>query len=150
MGRTNRVSRVLDATPPTTTVASGRCTSEPTPVESSIGIKPSAAIAAVISTGHRQILAGHVKRCDAANQGQRHIEHDQQRLSNEVEGEVEQQKNQAERERRHDHQALLCPLLVFELPAENDGVAGGQIDLLRDAPAQFGDQPAHIAPPTLD
>ena len=45
---------MLDARPPTTTVAKGRCTSDPTPVDSSMGMSPKAAMAAVISTGRRR------------------------------------------------------------------------------------------------
>ena len=45
------MSSVDEITPPMTTVASGRCTSAPTPVLSAIGTKPSAATAAVMSTG---------------------------------------------------------------------------------------------------
>ena len=40
--------------PPITTVASGRCTSDPAPTLSAIGRKPSEATSAVISTGRRR------------------------------------------------------------------------------------------------
>ena len=40
--------------PPITTVASGRCTSEPAPTLNAIGTKPSEATSAVISTGRRR------------------------------------------------------------------------------------------------
>ena len=40
--------------PPTTTVASGRCTSAPTAVASIIGTNPKAAVADVISTGRNR------------------------------------------------------------------------------------------------
>ena len=47
----NRVSNVEVINPPTTTVASGFCISEPVPVANSIGIKLNIAMDAVISTG---------------------------------------------------------------------------------------------------
>ena len=43
--------------PPMTTVASGRCTSAPTPVLNAIGTKPSEATSAVISTGRSRVRA---------------------------------------------------------------------------------------------
>ena len=43
--------------PPTTTVASGRCVSAPTPVDSSIGTRPRIATEAVISTGRSRSAA---------------------------------------------------------------------------------------------
>jgi hypothetical protein len=50
-GNTIKVNMVEVNSPPTTTVASGRCISDPTPVDSNSGIKPNAAINAVIKTG---------------------------------------------------------------------------------------------------
>ncbi len=44
-------------TPPMTTVASGRCTSEPAPVLSAIGTKPRAATSAVMRTGLSRVAA---------------------------------------------------------------------------------------------
>src|SRR6478752_3649623 len=49
-GNTSEVSRVLTATPTTTTVANGRCTSEPAPFDIAIGKKPRAATAPVVRT----------------------------------------------------------------------------------------------------
>ena len=43
--------------PPITTVANGRCTSEPMPVFRAIGTNPSAATSAVISTGRSRVKA---------------------------------------------------------------------------------------------
>ena len=54
------VSSVDVNTPPITTVASGRWTSDPAPVLSAIGTKPSAATSAVISTGLRRVAAAWV------------------------------------------------------------------------------------------
>ena len=51
MGNTNRVSSVEERIPPITTVARGRCTSAPVPVAMAMGIKPSEATSAVMSTG---------------------------------------------------------------------------------------------------
>src|SRR5512139_866783 len=50
-GSSTRVSRVELSRPPTTTVASGRCVSAPTPEDSNIGTRPRIATLAVISTG---------------------------------------------------------------------------------------------------
>ena len=51
------VASVAVIIPPTTTVASGRCTSAPTPVLSAIGMKPNAATSEVMSTGRRRVSA---------------------------------------------------------------------------------------------
>ncbi len=48
---TSNVKMVDVTNPPTTTVANGRCTSLPIPVEKSKGIIPKAAARAVMSTG---------------------------------------------------------------------------------------------------
>jgi len=45
------------SSPPMTTVASGRCTSAPAPVEIAIGMKPRLATRAVITTGRRRVAA---------------------------------------------------------------------------------------------
>ncbi len=49
------VSSVLEIRPPMTTVASGRCTSEPVPVAIAIGTKPSEATSAVMRTGRSRV-----------------------------------------------------------------------------------------------
>ena len=54
MGRRIIVSNVDVTSPPITTVASGRCTSAPSPVERAIGRNPSEATRAVIVTGRRR------------------------------------------------------------------------------------------------
>jgi hypothetical protein len=46
--------------PPITTVASGRCTSAPLLVEIAIGMKPTLATRAVMSTGRKRIV---LRRC---------------------------------------------------------------------------------------
>ena len=56
-GSTNSVKIVDDIIPPMTTVASGRCTSEPIPVLSAIGTKPSDATSAVVNTGRSLVSA---------------------------------------------------------------------------------------------
>ena len=53
-GSTSRVRRVEVISPPMTTVANGRCTSAPSPVESAIGRNPIDATRAVMSTGRRR------------------------------------------------------------------------------------------------
>ena len=57
MGKTTNVKSVDEITPPTTTVASGRCTSAPMPVFNAIGINPKLATKAVIKTGLNRWLA---------------------------------------------------------------------------------------------
>ena len=56
-GSTKSVSRVDETIPPITTVASGRCTSEPSPTFSAIGTKPRLATRAVINTGLSRVNA---------------------------------------------------------------------------------------------
>jgi len=53
-GNTINVNKVEVNKPPTTTVARGRCISDPTPDDNNSGIKPNAAINAVISTGRNR------------------------------------------------------------------------------------------------
>src|SRR6185437_12433191 len=53
-GNTNSVISVLVMTPPMTTVASGRCTSEPAPLLVAIGMKPTLATSAVIITVRKE------------------------------------------------------------------------------------------------
>ena len=56
-GSTTSVRSVDEIIPPMTTVASGRCTSEPMPVFRAIGTKPSEATSAVIRTGRSRVRA---------------------------------------------------------------------------------------------
>ena len=56
IGNTKSVRNVARSKPPITTVASGRCTSEPAPVLVAIGKNPSEATNAVISTGRKRIF----------------------------------------------------------------------------------------------
>src|SRR5206468_7480303 len=57
VGKTKRVSSVDVTKPPMTTVASGRCTSAPAPVETAIGMNPTLATSAVIRTGRSRMVA---------------------------------------------------------------------------------------------
>lgn len=57
IGRTNNVSNVAVTSPPITTVANGRCTSDPGPVLTAIGMKPKLATKAVMSTGLKRLAA---------------------------------------------------------------------------------------------
>src|SRR5690349_176606 len=50
-GSANSVRNSVEHSPPTTTVASGRCTSDPTPVALAAGTIPSMATITIISTG---------------------------------------------------------------------------------------------------
>ena len=50
-GITTNVNKVAEKSPPTTTVASGFCTSEHIPVASKLGIRPRAVFQAVMCTG---------------------------------------------------------------------------------------------------
>ena len=62
-GRAINVSMVEVIRPPMTTVASGRCTSAPSPVDSAIGTKPMDATMAVMATGR--------SRCDVPSRTMR-------------------------------------------------------------------------------
>ncbi len=55
-GNTNKVRSVEVTRPPITTVASGRCTSAPSPCDRAIGKKPIEATRAVMSTGRNRVL----------------------------------------------------------------------------------------------
>jgi hypothetical protein len=57
------VSSVQVIRPPITTMASGRCTSEPGPVANRNGIRPSIATVAVISTGRKRIAVPSMTAC---------------------------------------------------------------------------------------
>lgn len=54
-GKMNNVMSILETTPPITTVASGRCTSAPTPLLKAIGKKPTLATADVIRIVRKQL-----------------------------------------------------------------------------------------------
>ena len=56
-GSKNSVNTVDDPRPPITTVANGRCTSDPAEVDNAIGKKPNAATSAVINTGRNRAAA---------------------------------------------------------------------------------------------
>lgn len=58
--------------PPITTVASGRCTSEPAPTLSAIGTKPSEATSAVIITGRSLVKAPSRTASNYRRYGQQH------------------------------------------------------------------------------
>ncbi len=53
-GITNNVKKVAVINPPTMTLASGFWISEPTPMESNMGIKPKAEVIEVIKTGRNR------------------------------------------------------------------------------------------------
>jgi hypothetical protein len=57
MGSSRSVNKVQEISPPITTIASGRCISDPGPVANSSGTSPSAAIDAVSSTGRSRRCA---------------------------------------------------------------------------------------------
>ena len=57
LGKTSNVKIVDETIPPITTVANGRCTSEPVPCDIAIGMNPNEATSAVMSTGRRRITA---------------------------------------------------------------------------------------------
>jgi hypothetical protein len=57
VGNTNNVKIVDDTNPPITTVASGRCTSAPALRDTAIGMNPTLATNAVMSTGRNRTSA---------------------------------------------------------------------------------------------
>ena len=68
---------------------------------------------------------------DAADQRERDVGEDQQRLAHRAEGREQQQEDQRQRDRHHDHQPRRRALLVLELAAPGQAVAGRQLDLSR-------------------
>src|SRR5262245_28961055 len=57
LGSTNNVNKRVDSKPPTTTVASGRCTSDPMPVARAAGTIPNSATRIIINTGRNCAFA---------------------------------------------------------------------------------------------
>ena len=57
------VSSVAVVSPPMTTVARGRWTSAPEPVEKAIGMNPRLATSAVIRTGRRRLIEAPATAC---------------------------------------------------------------------------------------
>ena len=66
-GSTASPSSVDERMPPMTTVASGRCTSAPACVEIAIGMKPTAATSAVVSTGRSTVHGAAAGSCSSAS-----------------------------------------------------------------------------------
>ncbi len=95
-------------------------------------------------TGHRQVLPCEIQGRNTADEGERHVQHDEHGLTDGMEGEIQQQKDQPQRQGHDDHQALLGALLVLELTTEYHGIAGRQVDLGGDALPQLRDQSTHV------
>src|SRR5439155_4118860 len=89
--------------------------------------------------------AGKEQRQNAADEGERHIQQDQQRALNRFERVKKQHKNQENAHRHDDGQALHGPLLVFKLAAPGDEVTRRAIDGRFDFLLHFLHQAAHVA-----
>src|SRR5690606_39823538 len=76
----------------------------------------------------------------------RHVRTPEQGLPPGAEGGEEQKEAQPDRARNDDREAGRGPLLVLELAAPLDVVAGRELDLLRDPAARLVDEADEVAP----
>ena len=72
---------------------------------------------------HRQVVAQPPHQPDAADQRKRHRQHDDQRLGDAPEVQVQQQEDDQQRDRDHDFHLLDGALHVLELAAPGDVIA---------------------------
>ena len=77
---------------------------------------------------HTHVGAGQVQRNDAANQGQRQVEHHDQRFAESSEGLVQKQQRAEQRQRTQSEQSTVGLLLALELAAVFDVVTGWQLE----------------------
>src|SRR5574343_926846 len=95
--------------------------------------------------GDRQVVAEPPHQPDAADQRERHREHDDQRFGDAPEIEVEEQEDDEQRDRHDDLQLGDGAFHVLELAAPGDVGAGGEFDLLVDRLPRLGDIEAYVA-----
>ena len=85
-----------------------------------------------------------------ADQRERQAEHDDQRLGDAPEVEVQQQEDDEQRQRHDDLHPRFRPLQVLELAAPSDPVAGREAHLFGHGAARVGDVAADVAIPEID
>ena len=85
--------------------------------------------------GDRQVEAEPPHQPQAADQRERHRQHDDQGLGHAAEVEVEQQEDDQHGDRHDDLQPRLGAFEIFELAAPGDVVAGRELDLRRPPPS---------------
>ena len=102
--------------------------------------------------GHRdrEIEAEPPHQPKAADQRKRHREHDDQRLGDAPEIEVEQQEDNEDGHRHHDLQPRFGALVIFELAAPRRVIARREIDFGRHRLLRVGDIAAEIAVAQID
>ena len=83
--------------------------------------------------GDREIEAEPPHQPEAADQRERHREHDDQGLGHAPEIEIEQQEDDEHRDRHDDLQSGLGALQIFELAAPGHVIAGRKLDLAATA-----------------
>src|SRR5438132_6731365 len=98
----------------------------------------------------RHVVAEQIHQPKSAGQGEGQRRHDQQRIGETAENQIEQDKNNHQRRRHHELQLLGCPLQELELPRPRDRVAGRQFDLLRNGALHLADRRAQVAPMQID
>ena len=95
---------------------------------------------------HRQHAAGHEHADDAADHGQRQIEHHQQGIARGSEGDEQQQEDADGDRRAQQHQHARSLSRALELAAVFDVVAGRQLHVRRDPPANVVHHAGQVAP----
>ena len=100
--------------------------------------------------GDRHVEAEPPEQPDAADQREWQREHDDERLGQPAEIQVEQQEDDRERHRHDQLEACLGPFEIFELTAPGDAEARGQLDALRDRVLGVANVAAEVAPDRID
>ncbi len=95
---------------------------------------------------HAQVDAGQVERDDAANRRERNVREDDPGAPDRAERVEEQDEDQEHADRHDDGEPRHRALLVLELAAERDVVAGLQRHAARDLRLRFPHDAAHVPP----
>ena len=100
--------------------------------------------------GHREIEAEPPHQPEAADQREGHRQHDDQRLGDAPEIQVEQQEDDEQRHRHDDLEPRLGALQIFELAAPGGVIAGRELHLRGHRLLRVGDVAAEIAVAQID
>ena len=98
---------------------------------------------------HRHEFAGQPQRQNAADRGEGHVAEHQHRLPHRTEGQIEQEKDQRQRERHDDRKTRCGALLVLKLPAPLVTIARRRLHILRDRLFRLVNEADEIAADTL-
>ena len=102
------------------------------------------------SDGNRKVEAEPPHQPEAADQGEGHREHDDERLRHAAEIEVEQQEDDQDGHRHHDLEPRLGALEIFELTAPGDVVARRELNLARHRLTRLGNVAAEVPVAQVD